>query len=337
MTQGMTYKTSAGGESRAVRHRRRRGFLRLAGLRCGHAGIVAILVMTLTFVLIHLTPGDPATMILGTQATPASIAALRTQLHLNEPLLQQFLTYTSGVLHGNLGMSLVITGQTVTHIVFSAFWVTLKLTLLGIVLSLIIGVPIGLWAGLTGRPVVGHAIRAGAVIGLVIPTFYFGLLLLFVVALQFRLAPAGGWGSGFGGELSHLWLPSVAIAGTLAPLLVRMVRQRTLEVRGTPFIEAAKGRGVSRSAVTIRHVLPHALLPVITFIGYNLGAYLGGAVVIEAIFALPGLGTVLVQAVESRDYPVLQGATLVIGIVVVAANLLADIVLLMVDPRRRTS
>jgi peptide/nickel transport system permease protein len=199
------------------------------------------------------------------------------------------------------------------------------------------GVPVGLLTGLTPSRLLDAGIRVGAVVLFALPPFFVGLMLLLVVSLEWGLAPAGGWASGWPDNLEYVWLPSLALAAYMTPIIVRTVRQSTRSIIDQPFVEAALLRGLPYRTVVLRHVLPNSLLPVVTLVGLNVATLVGGAVVIEALFTLPGIGTDLLVAVGSRDYPVIQGIALVTAVMVVIVNAGTDALYAIVDPRSRVS
>lgn len=305
---------------------------RLAQLVAVVAGVVVV-----TFALIHLVPGDPALTILGQRATPESLAALRAELGEDRPLLSQFGTFVGDLAHGDLGTSITQQGRAVTSIIGPSLGVTFSVIAVTVVLSLAIGVPLGLLAGLMKLKAVDVSVRVLSVVLLSMPPFFLGLVLLLVVALGAGLAPAGGWGAGWPDNLRYVWLPSLGLSGYLAPVIARAVRHSARETNREQFIEAALARGLPTRAVVLRHVLPNTLLPVITLVGMNVAWLVSGAVVIEAVFALPGVGTDLVTAVASRDYPVVQGIALVAAVLVVVINIVTDLVYAFVDPRTRAA
>ena len=302
--------------------------------RLGRMLLVAFGVVFITFSLIHLVPGNPALSILGDRATPASVAALQRELHLNESLPRQFWTFLTDVLHGNLGTSL-IQNQPVTSLVVHPLLVTLWLIGVAVAMSVLVGVPVGLLGAPAGRRWLELGLSTGVILCLATPPFVIGFVLLLLFGVTLHLAPAGGWGTNWIGDLSYIWLPAVALSGYLVPVIARVVRQRAGDIASHGFIEAAVARGLRPARVTIRHILPNALLPLITVIGLNIGALVSGAVIIEIVFNLPGIGTTLVLAVLQRDYPVVQGTTLLIGVIVVVVNAFTDLVYLVVDPRTR--
>ncbi len=297
---------------------------------------VIIVVIVLTVLLIHLVPGNPAEAILGTHATPQNIAALSREMHLNRSLIDQIGLAIRGLFTGNLGTSLLFQGQSVTSIIMPAFLVTLSLIGLTVVMSVLLGVPLGLFAADTKHRSLAEAIRLAATILLVMPSFFLGLVLLLCIALVLGLAPAGGWPGAWPANLEYLWLPAIGLSGYLMPLVFRATRHAATEILAEDFVEAAVVRGLSSRAITYRHVLPNCLLPLVTLVGYNVSGLIGGAVVIEVVFNLPGIGSVLVSAVEAKDYPIIQATAMLFAIFVVVVNFLTDVLYGVIDPRIRT-
>ncbi len=302
--------------------------------RLGQVLVVGLVVMIITFMLVHIVPGDPAVTILGPRATPETLAHLRHQMHLDEPLLQQFATFVTGALHGDLGTSLLPGSTPVTDIVVPALKVTLTLIAFSVGISLMLGVPLGVISGITRTPGLDLGIRGVMMVLLAMPPFLVGFLLL-LFALNTAAFPAGGWGTSISDSFDYLPLPALALSAYLIPIIARTLRQSIHEILSEDFVEAAIARGLPPSRLVARHVLPNSLLPLITLVGYNIGALIGGAVVIEAVFNLPGIGSALVYAVSARDYPVVEGAALVTAIVVVIINAVADVLYQFVDPRTR--
>ncbi len=305
--------------------------------KLAQAAAVGLVVVVITFLLVHAVPGDPALNILGLNATPQSIAALRASLHLDDPITDQFATYLGSLAQGDFGHSLLGQQPAVADLIAAGFPVTASIVACTLLMSLVIGIPLGLVAGLSKRRGVDLGIRAGATVMLATPAFYTSLLLIFFLAVRAGIAPAGGWAGSWPANFEYLWLPSLALSLYLAPIFARAVRQTARETMRQQFIEAAGARGLSSRRVVVRHILPNSLLPVITLIGYNVGSLLGGAVIVESVFGIPGIGLELVHAVAQRDFPVVQGVALVGGLAVVACNLLADALYTVVDPRTRTS
>lgn len=300
----------------------------------GRAVLTMLLVTLVVSILVRLVPGNPAVNLLGQHASPQAVANLSRQMGLDHSIPDQIWSYFSGVLHGNLGVSLVQQGVSVSSLVFSAVGITLRLVLASVLLSVVVGVPIGLLAAVSKRRAVDVTVRVASVMLLASPPFFVGLVLVLVVSLQLHWLPAGGWSNTFGGQAKSLFLPAVALSCYLGPIVVRSVRQSALDAAQQPFVEAALFR-VSNRRVVWAHILPNSMLPLITVIGVNIGWLISGAVVIEAVFNLPGLGTTLSRAVSGLDYTVIQGAAVVAALVVVVANLVADVLYTVVDPRTR--
>ena len=316
--------------------RRRAAAVASAALRYAAQVIAVVLVVGLgSSLLIHLVPGDPAVTILGQRANPANLAALRRELGLDRTVMDQMLDTAWRLAHLDLGNSLVERGRSVSSIIVPALSVTAVLTLLTLVIATVIGIPLGLASALSRGGRLDGAIRFGNVLLLSFPPFFAGLVLLLVVALGLRLAPAGGWAGEWPANFGTLWLPSLALSVYLIPLISRAVGHAAREALQEPYIAAAIARGLPRRVVVLNHVLPNSLLPVVTLIGYNAASLVAGAVVIEAVFALPGIGSRLVEAVSGRDFPVVTGIAVITGVAVVLVNVVTDLVYAMVDPRVR--
>lgn len=296
---------------------------------------VALLVTVGTSVLVRLVPGDPALTILGDRATPETVLALRDQLGIDQPITQQVLNALGRLAQGDLGASFAYSGQPVTALIAPALSVTGSLAALTIAFSLLTGVPFGLWLALTRRSEADLIGRLGTTALLALPSFMAGLILLYVVSLKLGVAPAGGWAGSWPANLEYLWLPALALSMYLGSMIARTVRQAALDVIGQPFIEAARTRGIPRHRIVLSHVLPNALLPVITLVGFNAGILVSGAVSVEVVFALPGLGAQLLEAMGARDLPIVQGIALFTAVSIVVFNLLADVLNIAVDPRLR--
>jgi peptide/nickel transport system permease protein len=299
------------------------------------AVVTIAIVCIIVFLLLRLIPGDPALQILGNEATPASIAALHAQLHLDEPLPQQFGDYFAGLLRGDLGSSLVQHNTSVVSIIAAAVPSTASIAIGGLIVGVGGGVAFGLWAAVTRYRALDATVQAVSIVSYATPTFLFSLILILFVSLTLHLLPAGGWAGMWPANFAYVILPSIAIGVNLAPRFIRTVRQEAIDVQGRQFMEAAISRGLPRRRLNQHHVLPNSLLPVITLVGISLGGLLTNAVVVEAVFGMPGLGSELAKAVERRDYPVIQGITLVLACAVIAGNLLAEIAYSIVDPRAR--
>jgi peptide/nickel transport system permease protein len=226
-------------------------------------------------------------------------------------------------------------GQSVSSIVGHAFPITAAVIVGALLIAVVVGIPLGLIAGLTRREGVSRGISTAAVALLSLPPFAVSLLLLLALALWLKLAPAGGWGTGWPGNLRFVWLPSLALSALVLPQVLRTVRQTAAELAAHDFIEAARSRGLSPARIAYRHILPNCLLPVITVIALNAAALIAGAVVVEAVFGLPGLGGALQTAINTRDYSVIQGIALATALAVITINLVADLLYALADPRVR--
>jgi peptide/nickel transport system permease protein len=298
------------------------------------AVLIMLLVAILVFLIIRLIPGDPAQQVLGQKATPGAVAALRHQLGLDQPFRTQIWTYFRHLLQGNMGNSLVEQGVSVDSLVLSGLGVTLTVVGTTVLFSVGIGVPFGLWSALSRRHGVDIGIRAISILLLASPPFFVGLILVLLFSLQVHVLPAGGWSSGVH-ELKFVVLPAMALSCYLAPIVIRAVRQAALQASRQQYVEATLARGISPRRAVLRHILPNSMLPLVTLIGLNIGWLISGAVVVEAVFALPGIGQVLAQAVTELDYTVVQGVATVSALVVVTANLLTDVLYGVIDPRMR--
>ena len=286
-------------------------------------------VSTLVFLLIHLTPGDPVEVMLGETALPAAKEALRHSLRLDQPLPEQYLQFLQGLVTGDLGTSLFSREPVLTRIV-KALPATIELAVAGLAIALIIALPLGILAAVRRDTGLDHGSRFVALLGVSIPNFVLGPLLILAFAIQLDWLPVSGRG-GF----SHLVLPALTLGMALAGILSRMVRASLLEVLGQDYIRAARAKGLSERQVILRHSLMAALIPVITILGLQFGALLAGTIITETIFAWPGLGRLTLEAIQARDYPLVQGCVLVISFGYVIVNAMTDLVYAYVDPRIR--
>ena len=298
---------------------------------------VVWLVVSLVFLLIHLVPGDPILQMLGEGATPADIGALRHQYALDQTLWQQYMHYWSGVAHGDLGSSIRL-HETVANLVAARYPYTLALTLTSLCLALALALPAGIVAAVRRGRWVDQTLSVVSLLGLSVPGLVLGPLLILVFSIVLGWLPVSGASSGSGNhgiEWEYLVLPSVAMGASLAAVLTRMVRTAMLEELGQDYIRTARAKGLSETAVVCRHALPNALVPIITVVGLQFGALLAGAIVTETIFSWPGLGRLVVAAISNRDYALVQGCLLSIGLTYILVNLLTDVVYRWVNPRMR--
>ncbi len=297
---------------------------------------VVWLVVSLVFLLIHLVPGDPVLQMLGEGAAPTDMAALRHQYGLDLPLPEQYLRYWAGVVHGDLGSSIRL-HDTVAHLIAARYPYTLALTLTALGFGLLLALPAGILAAVRRGKWVDQVLSVVSLLGLSVPGLALGPVLILVFSIDFGWLPVSGANAGGGGGIDwrYLVLPSIAMGASLAAILTRMVRTAMLEELGQDYIRTARAKGLSERAVVCRHALPNALVPIITVVGLQFGALLAGAIVTETIFSWPGLGRLTVSAISNRDYALVQGCLLSIGLTYVLVNLLTDVVYRWVNPRMR--
>ena len=302
------------------------------------AMIPVVLGVTLAvFGLIQLTPGDPAAAILGTQANPAALAALRRAMGLDLPAPIQYLHWLDNVLHGNLGVS-YRNHMAVAHLLASALPVTLELTLVSLIIAAVIGIPSGVIAAARRYTNTDYAVSAAALFGISIPGFWLGLLLILLFSLVLGWLPASGFTplhDGLWANIKSMILPGFSVGIFSAGVLSRFVRAAMMEAFEEDYVRTARAKGLGERIVIYRHALKNALIPTVTVLGLQLAFLLGGVVIIEQVFALPGIGQLTLQAIEARDYPIVQGATLLIGVAFVIVNLVVDLAYTAIDPRIR--
>jgi peptide/nickel transport system permease protein len=293
-------------------------------------------VVSLVFLLIHLVPGDPILQMLGEGATPADIGALRHQYGLDLPLHTQYVRYWTGVVHGDLGSSIRM-HDTVGHLISQRYPYTLALTLVALGFGLVLALPAGILAAVRRGRWLDQVLSVISLFGLSVPGIALGPVLILVFSIGLGWLPVSGANSGGTNSIDwrYLILPSVAMGASLAAILTRMVRTAMLEELGQDYIRTARAKGLSETAVVCRHALPNALVPIVTVVGLQFGALLAGAIVTETIFSWPGLGRLTVSAISNRDYALVQGCLLSIGLTYVLVNLLTDVVYRWINPRMR--
>lgn len=297
---------------------------------------VVWLVVSLVFLLIHIVPGDPILQMLGEGATPADIGALRHQYGLDQPIRNQYLHYWNGVLHGNLGESIRL-HDSVGHLIAQRYPYTMTLTVAALVLGLALALPAGIAAAVRRGRWVDQWLSVVSLFGLSVPGLVLGPILIVVFAILLGWLPVSGANAGGAKTIDwhYLVLPSVAMGASLAAILTRMVRTAMLEELGQDYVRTARAKGLSELVVCARHALRNALLPVLTVIGLQFGGLLGGAIVTETVFAWPGVGTLMVQGILARDFPLVQGCVLVVALSFVLINLAVDLLYAWLDPRIR--
>jgi len=286
-------------------------------------------VATLVFSLIHMIPGDPAQAMLGETASAADVAALRSRLGLDRPLLEQYAAFLGGLARGDLGTSLR-TGEPVAQQIWQRAPATVELAAAAMVFAIGVAIPLGVLAAVWRGTAVDFASMGLALTGISVPNFWLGPLLAIVFSVWLEWLPVSGRGT-----WGHLVLPAVSLGAGLAAILARMTRATLLEELREPYVQAARARGASASRAVLRHALRSGLIPIVTLIGLQFGTVLTGAVITETVFAWPGIGRLLIQSIGFRDYPVVQGCILLIAVTYMAVNLITDLAYGSLDPRIR--
>jgi peptide/nickel transport system permease protein len=286
-----------------------------------------VVVVTAIFLFLRLAPGDPAAQMLGLYASDQAIETLRRELGLDRPLWVQYLTFWKDSLSGDLGESFR-SGNEVIAEIGVAFLRTLQLASAALVIAIVLGLPLGILAATTRSALVDRLLTAFASLALAAPVYWIGLLMMLLFALKLRWLPASGVGS-----WEHLVMPAFALALTPMAHITRLIRASLLEALSQPFITVVRAKGVRDRRIVWRHALSNALLPAVTQVGLQFGNMLGGAVLTEAVFAWPGLGLLVVNAVYARDYPVIQAAVIALALIYMLINLLVDITYSLLDPR----
>jgi len=300
-----------------------------------HLVPVVLGVTILCFFLIHLVPGDPARTILGNQATDQRVALLRHEWGLDRPLPVQYGKFMDRVAHGDLGTSLFY-NVPAGNLVLQRLPVTLWLICYGAILSVLIAVPLAVIAATRRDRLGDHAIRVVPLVGLGFPSFWIGIMLLLVFGLHLgRPFPVGGYGEGFFGHLHSMFLPALTVALAISPILIRSLRAAMLEVLDSEYITTARSKGLPERRVLTKHALRNAAGSTVSVLGVNIGFLVGGTLVIEQVFAVPGIGQLMINSIFQRDFPVVQGVTLVFGILVVLVYLATDVLHSLLDPRVR--
>jgi ABC-type dipeptide/oligopeptide/nickel transport system permease component len=287
------------------------------------------LIVTMVFLLAHIVPGDPVQQMLGEGARAEDLQQLRHALGLDMPVLSQYRHYLSGVVRGDLGESFRFQ-QPVTHVILAHYPATLELAFFALLVCAAIGIPAGLLAAERPGTPADHAVGVFTLLGLSVPNFALGPILILVFSVILGWLPVSGRGG-----VSHLILPAITLGAALAAILTRMVRISVMEELSSDYVRTARAKGLSPTAVLFRHAFRNALIPILTILGLQFGTLLAGAIVTETIFSWPGIGRLAVQAIGARDYPLLQGCILLIAVSYVLINLLTDAVYALVDPRVR--
>ena len=288
-----------------------------------------LIVSLLVFLIIRLIPGDPAVLLAGESATPERIEEIRHRWGFDKPLYEQYVIYLNRLIRGDLGTS-IQTSASITSEVIPRFMVTFKLALFGTLVAIVIGLGAGILSGVRPYTIVDYLFTSIALLGVSVPIFWSGMLAIMLFSVKLQWLPSSGTGS-----FKHYILPAVTIGFFTAGVIARQTRSTIIDVLINDYIRTARAKGLRGSTVVLRHALKNAMIPVVTVIGLQLGRMLGGAILTETVFALPGLGRYLVQAIATRDYPVIQAIVLIFAASVVFINLLVDLLYGVLDPRIR--
>lgn len=304
------------------------------------AALVMLAVSTLVFFMIRLVPGDPIAAMLADSGSPEAREALIRRLGLDQPLIVQFWKWFTGVLQGDFGASIYGSNQPVADILLNALPKTLSLAFLSFFIAIAIAVPAGIVSATRKNSTADVGVSLFAFLGLSMPDFWLAILLIIVFAANLQWLPAIGYApmsEGFWEWLSHLILPAIAIGTGFSAIIARMIRSSMLEVLQADYMRTAASKGLTQRVMLLRHALPNALIPVITVVGIAFALLISGAVVVENVFSIKGLGRVLIQGIQNRDYPVVQGAVLLVSAFFVLSNLVVDLLYAVIDPRIRYS
>lgn len=279
------------------------------------------------FTIMFFTPGDPAKIMLGERAPAEEVALLRTEMGLDDPFIVQFFNFVKNALRGDLGRSLV-TKQAVAKEIWARFPATLQLSAAAVLIAVLMGIPIGIISATKQYSAFDMIAMVIALLGVSMPNFWQGMMMILLFSITFRILPSGGYGT-----FAHLIMPALTIGTSAAAVITRMTRSSMLEVVRQDYIRTARAKGLSERVVINRHALKNALIPIVTVIGLQFGALLGGAVLTESIFSWPGVGRFMVDAIRTKDFPSVQGGVLMLALAFSVVNLVVDILYAFIDPR----
>lgn len=298
---------------------------------------VLFVVSVVVFLLVHITPGDPASVMLGPEASPQDVAELQEELGLNRPILEQYVSWVGGVLQGDLGTSF-FTKKPVLEAFLEHLGPTLSLAVLAQLFAIILALPLGVLSAKFRGTVLDQSFMIVALLGISVPSFLLGLFLILLFGVELRWLPVAGYKTleqGFAEHIRYLIMPAIALGAMQAALIARMTRSSMLDVLSSNFIKTARAKGVKEWIITIKHSLRNAFIPILTIIGQTFGTLVAGAAVVETVFNVPGIGQLIINSVERRDFAVIQGVVLLITVSYVTINLIIDLLYGIVDPRLR--
>lgn len=298
---------------------------------------VLFIVSIVVFLLVHITPGDPASVILGPEATPEEVAELQEELGLNRPILEQYFVWIGDIVRGDLGTSLFMK-QSVASAFFEHLGPTLSLAIMAQVFAILLALPLGVLSAKFRGSFLDQTFMGVSLVGISVPSFLLGLFLILLFGVELRLFPVAGYkplSVGFAEHIRYLIMPAIALGAMQAALIARMTRSSMLDVLSSNYIKTARAKGVKEMLITVKHSLRNAFIPILTIIGQTFGSLVAGAAVVETVFNIPGIGQLIINSVERRDFEVIQGSVLLIAISYVLINLIIDLLYGFVDPRLR--
>jgi peptide/nickel transport system permease protein len=296
---------------------------------------VFFVVAAVSFSILHLIPGNPAALMLGMDATPEQIEALTRELGLDKPILEQFVLWIKNLLKGDLGNS-YFTNEPVLNIILQKMPVSFSIAILAELVAIILAIPLGVFSAVKHNTIYDQVLMTFAVLGISLPGFWVAIMFILIFSVLLRWFPTQGYvpmTKGFWVWLRHLILPAVALGINHAGLIARMTRSSMLEVLSSDFVRTLRSKGLPESNVVFNHSLKNSIIPVVTVIGLSFAALLGGALIVETVFALPGMGRLMLSSIQRRDYPVIQGILIIIASICVIINLLIDLIYVYLDPR----
>lgn len=298
---------------------------------------VLLVVSIVVFLLVHITPGDPASVILGPEATPEAVAELREELGLNRPIIEQYFVWVGDIFTGDLGTSLFMK-QSVLSAFIEHLGPTISLAILAQIFAILIALPLGVLSAKFRGSFLDQSFMGFALIGISVPSFLLGLFLILIFGVQLHLLPVAGYkplSEGLIEHIRYLIMPAIALGTMQAALIARMTRSSMLDVLTSNYIKTARAKGIKEITITVKHSLRNAFIPILTIIGQTFGSLIAGAAVVETVFNIPGIGQLIINAVERRDFEVIQGSVLLIAVSYVLINLIIDVLYGYVDPRLR--
>lgn len=293
---------------------------------------VLVGITIIVFAMIRAIPGDPAQLMLGEHAPEAALAGIRHSMGLDKPLVVQYFYFMRNLGELNLGTSLHY-GIPVSSLVFSRLQVSLAVVLATLIITIVVSLPLGVVAALKKDSWIDNFVRSSLMVTMVMPSFWLGIIFIIFFSIKLGLFPVSGFGTGIWGHIKHLFLPSLTISLSIAPILIRTLRTSILQAMQSDFTRTARAKGLRERAVITTHVLRNALIPTVTLLGISIGRLMGGTVITEKVFALPGAGALLIDSITARDYPVVQASTLIFAVLVILVNLVTDLIYSFLDPR----